>query len=121
MHMWEGSARIDLIRGFVEWADELCTSEAACDDVCCCRVEAGSFAQMLPVSEDHPIAECNHYVAGVALGANIPQSEAHLEGFYCNLGIALIGAVMDGDCGIDTMCQMVGLPLTFEQRVAIRQ
>ena len=43
-----------------------------------------------------------------------------LQGFYSSKGIAVLGTVMDGDCGIDLACQMLGLPQTREQREALR-
>ena len=33
-----------------------------------------------------------------------------MDSFYARLGIVLLGTVMDGDCGIDTACMMLGLP-----------
>ena len=46
---------------------------------------------------------------------------ASLEGFYMNIGIALLGTVVDGDCGIDALCQMAGLPQTLLQRTVVRE
>ena len=44
-----------------------------------------------------------------------------LQGFYSSKGIAVLGTVMDGDCGIDVACQMLGLPQTLAQRTALRE
>ena len=44
-----------------------------------------------------------------------------LEGFYSSKGIAVLGTVMDGDCGIDVACQMLGLPQSSAQRAALRE
>ena len=44
-----------------------------------------------------------------------------LQGFYSSKGIAVLGTVMDGDCGIDVACQMLGLPQTLAQRTALRK
>ena len=50
------------------------------------------------------------------------QGPAHtIEGFYSTLGLALLGTVVDGDCGIDVACQMEGLPQTAEQRTLLRE
>ena len=43
------------------------------------------------------------------------------EGFYSTRGVAVLGTVMDGDCGIDVACQMLGLPQTPAQRVSLRE
>ena len=42
-------------------------------------------------------------------------------GFYSSLGVALLGTVCDGDCGIDVACQMVSLPQTAGQRALLRE
>ena len=44
-----------------------------------------------------------------------------LQGYYSSRGLAVLGTVMDGDCGIDVACQMLGLPQTPAQRAALRQ
>ena len=44
-----------------------------------------------------------------------------LQGFYSSKGLAILGTVMDGDCGIDVACQMLCLPQTLAQRVALRE
>ena len=41
--------------------------------------------------------------------------------FYSRLGVAVLGAVMDGDCGIDTMCAMLHRPQTEDERRATRE
>ena len=44
-----------------------------------------------------------------------------VQGFYSSKGIAVLGTVMDVDCGIDVACQMWGLPRTLAQRTALRE
>ena len=44
-----------------------------------------------------------------------------MHGFYCSLGMAILGTVMDGDCGIDVACQMLGLAQTADQRTCLRE
>ena len=44
-----------------------------------------------------------------------------LQGFYSSKGLAVLGTVMDGDCGIDVACQMLGLPQTLAQRAVLRE
>ena len=44
-----------------------------------------------------------------------------LQGFYSSKGLAILGTVMDGDCGIDVACQMLGLPQTIAQRAVLRE
>ena len=118
--MWEGECKVELVATFAPWALELCTADAACDGICCCSSPAVAGRPWVPVSAQHPLNEVKHYVAGVPMGQEIYQDAASLEGFYSGLGIALLGTVTDGDCAIDTMCIMLGLQQTLEQRNALR-
>ena len=42
------------------------------------------------------------------------------EAFYASRGIAALAIVCDGDCGLDVMTMMLGLPQTFASRTALR-
>lgn len=121
--MWEGETRVDLVQAFAGWAEEHCTLIAACEGVCCCLVPAvaGGAARAMPVSDDHPLSQCRHFVAAVPMAVAVQQDTTSLAGFYISLGLALLGTVMDGDCGIDTMCLMAGLPQTLRQREIVRE
>ena len=44
-----------------------------------------------------------------------------MQGYYSSKEVALLGTVMDGDCGIDVACQMLGLPQTLAQRAVLRE
>ena len=44
-----------------------------------------------------------------------------MQGYYSSRGVAVLGTVMDGDCGIDVACQMLGLPQTLAQRAVLRE
>ena len=44
-----------------------------------------------------------------------------LQGYYSSRGLAVLGTVMDGDCGIDVACQMLCLPQTPAQRSLLRE
>ena len=78
--------------------------------VCCMRALPSGRAEMVPVSEQHPLAECRLFVACHRLD-NASECEGDCMGsFYARLGIVLLGTVMDGECGIDTACMMLDLP-----------
>ena len=74
-----------------------------------------------PLCQKHPLTEVKHYVAGVPMGQSITHDTTSLEGFYSARGVALFGTVVDGDCDFDTMCIMLGVPQTLEQRNKIRE
>ena len=44
-----------------------------------------------------------------------------MAGFYSATGVALLGAVCDGDCGLDAMCMMARLPQNADQRDKLRE
>ena len=44
-----------------------------------------------------------------------------IEALYSSMGMALVGTVVDGDCGIDVACQMQGLLQTADQRALVRE
>ena len=119
---WHGKDRIDLIDTYAPWATDKCAKPCAVDAVCCCVKSTGVNVQLMQVSEDYTLNVCNHYVGGAAMGCQGPAvAVPTIEGFYSSLGIALLGTICDGDCGIDVACQMLGLPQTASQRALLRE
>ena len=76
---------------------------------------------MMPVSETHPLSMCTHFVVAVPMEGGCHGGGLCLQGYYSSKGLAVLGTVMDGDCGIDVACQMLCLPQTLAQRVALRE
>ena len=69
-----------------------------------------------------PFSRCAHFVAAARMDCGLPGPHpASLVGFYNGLGLAMLGTVVHGDCGVDVWCQMSGLPQTPSQRVALRE
>ena len=75
---------------------------------------------MVPVSETHPLSMCSHFVAAVPMEGVCHEGGPGLQGYYSSRGLAVLGTVMDGDCGVDVACQMLCLPQTPDQRAALR-
>ena len=121
--VWEGEKRIDLIQVYAPWAEERCTKLCVVDAVCSCLAPAvaGERAHVRPVSDEHPLHCCNHFIAAVPMEEVLPGPAHTIEGFYSILGIALLGTVVDGDCGIDVLRQMEGLPQSRGQRRLTRE
>ena len=114
-----GHNRVNLLSTFALWGLDAAVAECAVDGVVCCvRALPSGRAEMVPVSEQHPLAECRHFVAGHRLDNALQCGGDSMESFYASLGIVLLGTVMDGDCGIDTACVMLGLPK--HQQSAVR-
>ena len=121
--MWEGDQRVDLLEAYAPWATERCTRKCVVDGVCCCLepAVAGGNVSLMPVSETHPLHLCAHFAAAVYMAEPVHQSGHSLDGFYSGLGLAVLGTVMNGDCGIDVACQMLQLPQTPAQIAALRE
>ena len=120
--IWEGDSRIDVIQSFLPWAQETCVQECCVDAVCCCfEVIDHAQARMVPVSECHPLHETRHYVAAKQIHMNDASTGDDIQSYYQRFGVVLLGTVMDGDCGVDCACQMLGLPTSREARNQLRQ
>ena len=60
-------------------------------------------------------------LAGSVPSAMLSSDERSITQVYDELGVTLVGTVMDGDCGLDLSCMMLSLPQTFENRQALRE
>ena len=111
-----------MIQSFLPWAQETCVQECCVDAVCCCfEVIDHGHARMVPVSEEHPLHETRHYVAAKQIEMNDASTGDGIQSHYQRLGVVLLGTVMDGDCGVDCACQMLGLASTREARDQLRK
>ena len=122
--MYEGESRIDLVDAYCPWAadSETCNQPCLVDGICCCMIpSARGAADMMPVSADHPLSLCTHYVAGAIMDIPVPGDDKTIAGFYSNRRIAVVETVTDGDCGLDTMTLMAGLERSLQTRNDIRQ
>jgi len=120
--VWEGSSFIDLIDTFAPWAKEHCVRSLLVTAIPCTLIaQAGGSVQCAPISDEHPLSEARHFVAGL----NIPESAVaanacDFDVFYASLGVATLATVCDGDCGLDAMCMMLGQPSCFAARRDLR-
>ena len=120
--MWEGENRVNLLSTFAPWGLEAAVAECAVDGVVCCmKAMPNGRAEMGPVSAEQPLSDCRHFVACHALDHELECNGESMQAFYGRLGVVLLGTVMDGDCGIDTACMMLGLPQNSANRDALRQ
>ena len=118
--LWEGENRVDLVQTFAPWALEMCRDECAVEGICChFEVCAGGQVLMHPVTEEHPLSHCNHFIACAKVEAQDAQGTG-IEATYLRRGRAILGTVADGDCGVDTASIMIGLPQTAEDRKLLR-
>ena len=121
-HMWEGESRMNMLALFAPWSLQSAVADCAVDGVVSCmKALPSGRVQMIHVSEEHPLAECRHFIACHTLDNPLPCEGDEIESFYGRLGVVLLGTVMDGDCGIDTACMMLSLPQTKAVRDALRR
>ena len=120
--MWEGSQRVDLIETFAPWAAGRCAVRCAVDAVACCLVPRGSGgrADLVQVSDAHPLSECKHYIASIGIGDGMEAGGNSIESYYHSIGQMVLGTVTNGDCGPDVMCQMVGREQSAASRDTLR-
>ncbi len=120
--MWEGANRVDIVHVFAPWQEERCQEACTVDGVCCCLAPAvAGAAALIPVSVGTPLNQCRHFVAAALMDADFAAEGSGIVPFYNRLGAAVLGIVMDGDCGIDTMCVMLRRPQTRDARMDIRR
>ena len=120
--LWEGASKVDLMQTFAPWAIDQCVAECAVHAVCVCfAVSDGGAARMVPVSEAHPLHETRHFVAAIPIPADCDCTEDSIQGFYQRRGLVMLGTVMDGDCGADCGCQMLGISQTADERRQLRE
>ena len=120
--MWEGDTRVDTVNMYAPWQEERCNVLCAVDGVCCCLGSAvAGAATLFPASKEHPLNECLHFLAASRIEADVAAEGPDIVSFYTRLGVVVLGIVMDGDCGIDTMCEMLQRPQSYDSRVNIRE
>jgi len=122
-YAWEGSQPVDLLGTFAPWAKEHCTQEISVAAIPCrLRAETGGRVACLPISEASPLSATNHFVAGMPIpGAAVPECTDNFDLFYAHHGLATLATICDGDCAIEVMTLMLGMPLNAASRNDLRR
>ena len=122
--VWEGAARADLLEWAAPWATQHCSREPLMDAIACAVVaKAGGSVECFPISCDRPLQNTSHFVAGTRVPAPEAAVAVPAPGFeicYAALGVATIPSICDGDCALDVMTMMLGLPQSFAVRKQLR-
>ena len=109
---WEGENKVDLVEVFAPWASQLLESTAIADAIVCKFVvhAVTGTATCMPVSEEVPLRQCNHFIAAIDTSTVVDEDSAYLvgdiESMYVPHERAVVYTVADGDCAVDTMCVM---------------
>ncbi len=114
--VWEGSNYVQLLDVFAPWALPVSLRPCVVTAIPCALVGIpGGMIECVPISEDVPLSRLSHYVAGVAIPPQpCPEGPLTFETFYASLGASTLPTVCVGDCGLDVMNMMLGLPQSFE-------
>ena len=118
----EGAAFMNLLDVFAPWAKEHCTTPVAVRAIPCTLVaQAGGSVELAPISEVHPLSKTSHFVAGIVFpGCHDPPSACSFEALYGGIGVAVLASVLDGDCALDVMTMMLGIPPSAAARADLR-
>ena len=83
--------------------------------------KATGCVELIPVSAEHPLSQAVHFVAGIKMPeCQVLESSYSFEALYVSLGVAIIASVLDGDCALDVMTMMLGIPPSSSARRDLR-
>ena len=120
--LWEGEHRVSIIEQCAPWALEQDLRSCGVEGVCCClEARPDGNVVMVPVSEEHLLHRCRHFLGCTRVEPDKRIGGTSIQAFYHRLGVVVLGTVVDGDCGLDLACMMIGLPQTCENRSALRE
>ena len=119
---WEGPQFIDLIQVFAPWACDRCSQDCAAHAIPCAVISQPDGSCILaPISEQHPLQTCGHFVGGCRVPVTAVADNTHkFKALYASIGIAPVPSVVDGDCGLDVMNMMLEQPGSFDARRRLR-
>ena len=122
--VWEGSTLIDLLAVFAPSASRGCDQQPLSITAILCTLKQHGCAVTLdfePISGDYPLCTTTHFVAGLMIPEPTdPPMNRTFEAIYASLGVAVLTTNLDGDCGLDVMTMMLGLPHTPGARQDLR-
>ena len=77
--------------------------------------------ELAPICEEFPLSRTSHYIAGIRMPESTARGDAcSMDTMYASLGVACLPAVVDGDCGLDVMSMMLGIPNSSQARKNLR-
>ena len=120
---WEGENHINVLEVFAPWALPGCPNECLVAAIPCALIgRPAGMIECVPISDEVPLRRTGHYVAGLPVPPQSREPDAPItfEKYYASLGVMAVSTVCDGDCGLDVMTMMLGLPQSSENRTALR-
>ena len=121
---WEGAYCYNLLQVFAPWALDMCPQPCAVTAIPCALLgKPGGAIECVPIGEETPLSKTCHYLGGIdvpEVPSAVADSALTFEEYYARLGVATLPTVCDGDCGVDVMSMMLGLPQSFDTRKQLR-
>ena len=120
--VWEGSESINLLKVFAPWETECEVKPINVSAIACAVVALpGGYVQLAPISAEYPLSKTCHFVGGMVVPAvSLPDDCCNFEILYHSLGLVTLISVVDGDCALDVMTMMLGMPRTLQARKDLR-
>ena len=114
--------RIDLLESVCPWATETCTAPLLVVAIPCALVaQTAGSAECAPVSDEHPLHTTSHFLSGTTVPeSDVSGGASNIGTLYASLGVAVTQTILDGDCALDVMTMMLGLPHTLQARSDLR-
>ena len=122
VHAWFQNECRDLVNEFAPWANDFITHRPIYDGISCETSQEEGLTLLGPGAES-----MNHWVVAIEFGEHEgPPIDGTLEdgtdaekaffAFYLSLNRLVLRTIADGDCGLDGMCLMLGVPRTIANR-----
>ena len=121
--MYEGGTFTDLLQVYVPWAHKTELRSLHVMAIACALKpqEGSSHSELVAVSDRLPLKDVNHFVAGIRCQDRAVDLETcDFETKYATEGVAVIRTVADGDCALDVMTKMLGVPGSLQARTDLR-
>ena len=109
VYHWLGTSCIDLVKKYAPFHTSESLTECNVHAVVChLKSNAAGSPEFVPASETHPLREGMHFMAAQAIPA-LYDGVPGIHSFYQKQGVILLPTVIDGDNGMDVICQMNGV------------
>jgi len=126
VHVWFKDVCRDVVNEFAPWANDFIDYRPIYDAISCGTSEGTGLSL-----HDHDVGSMNHWVVAIAFEVQDistvdrtreggTESEELFFGLYLSLHRLVVKTIADGDCGLDAMCLMLGVPRTLASRRTIR-
>ena len=127
MHVWFQDQCLDVVKEYAPWAVGFVNHRPIYDAISC-RVSRKEGLSL----HDHNVRRMNHWVAAIGFvredSSTVDrtreggtESEELFFAMYLSLNRLVVKTIADGDCALDAMCLMLGVPRTLASRKTIRR